>query len=68
MQDHDHAIDLFPGKEPPHKPLYNLSEKELLLLREYLDGAIEKGWIRLSKSPAGAPIFFAPDTDISNTM
>jgi hypothetical protein len=63
MQDHDHAIDLFPGKEPPHKPLYNLSEKELSILREYLDTAMEKGWIHPSKSPAGAPIFFVPQKD-----
>src|SRR4029077_9037291 len=61
--DVEHAIDLEPGKHPPHKPIYNLSEKELQVLREYLDAALAKGWIRPSQSPAGAPIFFIPKKD-----
>lgn len=60
---HDHAIDLKEGKEPPFGPLYNLSEKELGVLREYLDQAMQKGWIQHSKSPAGAHILFVPKKD-----
>jgi Reverse transcriptase (RNA-dependent DNA polymerase). len=61
--EHDHAIDLLPGTQPPHKPLYPLSERELQVLREYIESALEKGWIKPSKSPAGAPILFVPKKD-----
>jgi len=59
---HDHAIEL-EGGEPPYGPLYNLSVTELKALREYLDDALAKGWIRASTSPAGAPILFVPKKD-----
>ena len=59
----DHAIDIEHGKEAPYGPLYNLSPKELAVLREYLDDAMAKGWIRRSTSPAGAPILFVPKKD-----
>ena len=49
--------------EPLYGPIYNLSEKELKVLREYLRDALAKGWIRESSSPAGAPILFAPKKD-----
>ena len=45
---------------PLFGPLYNLSSSELDELRLYLDGALTKGWIRRSTSPAGAPILFVP--------
>ena len=48
------------GKEPPWGPIYALSEKELGVLREYLDTMLASGKIRSSKSPAGAPILFVP--------
>jgi hypothetical protein len=49
--------------DPPFLPIYNLSPRELQMLREYLDEALEKGWIRHSKSLAGAPILFVPKKD-----
>jgi hypothetical protein len=49
--------------DPPFGPLYNLSERELGALRDYLASALEKGWIRHSVSPAGAPILFVPKKD-----
>jgi RNase H-like domain found in reverse transcriptase/Reverse transcriptase (RNA-dependent DNA polymerase)/Retroviral aspartyl protease len=60
---HDHPIDLEPGTEPPHKPIYGLTENERKVLREYIRDALEKGWIRESTSPAGAPILFVPKKD-----
>ena len=59
----DHAIDLLPGTQPPHGTIYPLSPRELEVLREYLDDALQKGWIQPSKSPAGAPILFVPKSD-----
>lgn len=58
-----HALDLQEGKEPPYLPIYNMSERELKTLREYIDSATSKGWIRPSTSPAGAPVLFAPKAD-----
>jgi transposase InsO family protein len=62
-RDHDHAIELEAGKRPPQRPLYSLSIKEMEVLREYVQKALEKGWIRPSKSPAGAPVLFVPKKD-----
>ena len=61
--EHDHTIDLEEGKTPPQMPIYNLSQRELEILREYLNSSLQKGWIRPSKSPAGAPILFVPKAD-----
>jgi hypothetical protein len=58
-----HPIILEEGSEPPFSPIYNLSEVELAVLREYLESAESKGWIRKSTSPAGAPILFVPKKD-----
>ncbi|KAI7299779.1 hypothetical protein KC315_g17470, partial [Hortaea werneckii] len=59
----EHAIDLEPGQKPPHRPLYSMSERELRTLREYLEMALQNGWIRRSASEAGAPILFVPKKD-----
>ena len=59
----DHEIELEPGKEPTFGPIYALSEKELGVLRGYIDENLKKGFIRESKSPAGYPILFAPKKD-----
>ena len=61
-KDCDHAIDI-ENNEPPYGPLYNLSNTELVTLRDYLDDALAKGWIRHSVSPAGAPVMFVPKKD-----
>ena len=37
-----------------------MSPAELKALEEYINDALAKGWIRESKSPTGAPIFFIP--------
>ena len=60
---YDHTIPLEPDTEPPFGPLYNLSEKELKALREYIDDNLKKGFIRRSESPAGAPVLFVPKKD-----
>ena len=58
-----HAIDLEEGAKVPYGPIYHLSELELRTLRDYLAENERRGWIRKSKSPAGAPILFVPKKD-----
>lgn len=60
---HDLAINLVPEGQPPHQPIYNLSASELDILRRYLKEYLERGWIRRSRSPAGAPILFVKKKD-----
>ena len=62
-RDIDLAIEIQPDKQPPYGPIYPLSQTELAALREYLEENLAKGFIRESKSPAGAPILFAPKKD-----
>jgi hypothetical protein len=58
-----HTIDLEARERPLFRPLYNLSVKELVALREYLDQALKNGWIKRSISKAGTPILFVPKKD-----
>jgi hypothetical protein len=39
---HDHVIDT-KKKNPSHRPLYNLSDKKLQVLQNYLNDALVKG-------------------------
>ncbi|QSS72061.1 hypothetical protein I7I50_03115 [Histoplasma capsulatum G186AR] len=59
----DHTIELIKedGKDPqpPWGPLYSMSRDELLVLRKTLNGLLDKGFIRVSNSPAAAPVLFA---------
>ena len=59
---YDHTINLEEGATPPYGPIYSMSETELKALREHLDDALGKGFIRPSNSPAGAPILFVKKT------
>ena len=59
----DHEIPLVEGSKPVFGPIYNLSENELKVLREYIDDMFRKGWIRPSSSPFGSPVLFAPKSD-----
>ena len=54
----DHSIDLHPGKQPPAARPYSMNQHELKALREYLDKELTKGFIRVSRSPASAPVLF----------
>lgn len=59
----DHAIDLEPGTAPPNRGVIRLSQPELEELRRQLTELIEKGFIRPSVSPYGAPVLFARKKD-----
>ena len=60
---YDCPIDLQPRKEPPWGLIYNFPPTELEVLREYIDENLANGFIRHSKSPARAPIFFVKKKD-----
>ncbi|KAK2790104.1 hypothetical protein FQN51_002505 [Onygenales sp. PD_10] len=40
---HDHVIDIELGKDSPYQPIYNLSVKELKVLKNYIETSLEKG-------------------------
>lgn len=54
----DYDIPLIPGKQPPFTPLRGMSQDELKVLKKYLEENLAKGFIRLSNSPAAAPVLF----------
>ncbi|GBG77112.1 hypothetical protein CBR_g23437 [Chara braunii] len=55
-----HRIEIEPGSRTPKGAVYRMSPKELEELRKQLDELLEKGWIRPSSSPFGAPVLFVP--------
>jgi len=59
----DHRIELESKDgqqpQPPWGPLYGMSKGELLVLRKELTSLLEKGFIRVSSSPASSPVLFA---------
>lgn len=60
---YDHAIDLEPDAKTPWGPIYSMSATELQALREFLQEMTDKGFIRHSNSPAGAPVLFVKKKD-----
>ena len=54
----EHAIPLEEGAQPVAGSLYRMSPAELDELRKQLRELLEKGFIRPSKSPWGAPVLF----------
>ena len=60
----DHAIDLIPDAPLP-KPakVYPMTTPELKELDEFIDENLRKGYIRQSKSPMAAPVFFVKKKD-----
>jgi hypothetical protein len=60
---HDHHIPLIEEKIPPFEPIRALDENRLRTLRAYLETNLQRGWIRESTSPAGAPIHFVQKKD-----
>ena len=57
-RDDDHSIDLLPGRQPPYSKIYPMSREKLETLRDHLTKELDKGFIRISKSPAAAPVIF----------
>ena len=62
----NHAIKLVDGcQQPPYRLIYNLEPVELETLKAYIETNPANGFIRPSKSPAGAPILFDQKSDNS---
>lgn len=61
--EYDCAIEFVPGSTPPYGKVYQLSREEDSALKEWLDENLEKGFIRKSSSPFGAPCFFVRKKD-----
>ncbi|XP_060170340.1 uncharacterized protein LOC132601256 [Lycium barbarum] len=59
----DFAIDLLPGTKPISIPSYRMDPAELRELKDQLKDLLDKGFIRPSVSPWGAPVLFVRNKD-----
>jgi hypothetical protein len=59
------TIDLVPGTQPIHKAPYRMAPTELKELKEQLEELLDRGFIRLSVPPWGAPVLFVKKKDRS---
>jgi hypothetical protein len=62
-RDIDFRIELVPGAEPISKAPYRMTTQELSELKIQLEELLEKGFIRPSVSPWGAPVIFVKKKD-----
>ena len=61
---YDHPIEILPGKDLPWPAkVYPLNLKERNSLDQWIDEELAKGYIRVSKSPTAAGVFFVPKKD-----
>ncbi len=63
MRINNYAIELVDNRQPPYGPIYNLGPIDLEILKAYIKNNLANGFIRPSKSPAGAPILFDKEPD-----
>ncbi len=56
---YDCKLELEEDFKPKNAPVYPMSELELRVLKEYIDGLVKKGYIRPSDSRMASPLFFA---------
>ena len=61
-------IDLAPGTTPLHKRPYRMAANELAEVKRQLEELKEKGYIRPSTSPWGAPVIFVEKKDKTKRM
>ena len=59
----DHTIPLVPGNPAPYRPPYRLAQDEQDELRRQLTDLVERGLVRPSSSPFGAPVLFVRKKD-----
>ena len=59
----NYAIELVDSQQPPYEPIYSLRPVELETLKTYIETNLVNWFIKLSKSPVGAPILFDRKSD-----
>ena len=59
----NHTIELVNNQQPFYRPIYNLGLVELETLKSYIEINLANNFIRLSKSPVKATIFFNKKPD-----
>ena len=64
----DHTIETEPEAKAPVRPIYRLSFAEMNELKKQLEELTDKGFIRPSTSPFGAPVIFVKKKDGSLRM
>jgi hypothetical protein len=57
------VIELKPGTALIYKTPFRMTTPELAELKEHIKELLEKGFIRPSSSPWGAPVIFVPKKD-----
>ncbi|WVZ57271.1 hypothetical protein U9M48_007676 [Paspalum notatum var. saurae] len=62
------VIDLIPGTAPIYKRPYRMDANQLAELKEQIQELLDKGYIRPSTSPWGAPVIFVPKKDGTQRM
>ena len=63
QRDVDFVIELHPGTSPISMTLHRMALVELQELKVHIQGLLDKGFIRPSTSPWGAPVLFAKKKD-----
>jgi hypothetical protein len=61
--DIEFVIELKPGTVPIYKTPFRMTTPELAELKEHIRELLDKGFIRPSSSPWGAPVIFVPKKD-----
>ena len=64
----DFSIDLVRGEVPVSRAPYRMSTPELMELKMQLQELLEKGYIKPSVSPWGAPVLFVKKKDVTFRM
>ena len=59
----DHRIDLAEGATPPAKRAYGLSREQAVVVKEYINDMLGKGYIRENNSPYAAPVLIVKKPD-----
>ena len=67
-QEINFGIDVLPNAQPMYIPPYRMAPVELKELKEQLKDLLDKGFIRPSISPWGAPVLFMKKKDGSLRM
>jgi hypothetical protein len=62
------VIELVLGTAPIFKRSYRMAANQLAKLKEQLQKLLDKGYIRPSASPWGAPVIFVPKKDGTQRM